>query len=467
MWRLNINEPGHDAYWVELQPGTTSIGRGSQNVAALHDPAASRQHAEIIWDRSGRGGIVIQDLNSTNGTYVNHKRISAVVELKSGDNIRIGKAILYLSEDGDAPVRSVRGTHFFTREIILEALDEHAVLIDEVAQKLNAVLDVPSMRREIVSEFKRILLMEDVFVFLEDELKSIQDERARRSAQNRTVEITSAQMYVPITESDKVEGVICLTRKANAQPFSQRDMGLAVAISHQAGLTLSRLRLLEKSREHERMRELLLRFVSPVEADYLLKDYLSSGQLPELVEQKVTILFCDVANSTSIAERVGAKTFAGLLAQYYREVTEIIFRYGGVIKYMGDGIMAAFVSTSAQTVVPQEVRAVEAGRKILAQIRSTNYLPGEEPLTIGVAVNTGTAMVGYIGVGARAEFIVVGDTVNIASRMEALARPNRLLIGASTLQMVADKFPVQPIGEIDMRGRSAPVQIYEVVSYRA
>lgn len=464
MWRLNINEPGLEAYWVDLQPGTTSLGRGSQNTVAIQDPSASRHHAEIIWDKSGRGSIVIHDLKSTNGTYVNHKRISSVVELKSGDNIRIGKAVLYLSEEGNEPQKSVRGTHFFTREIILESLDEHAVLIDDVAQKLNAVMDLPAMQREIASEFKRILLMDDVQVTLGEGLASLQEERARLSVHNRTVEVTAAHMYIPITESDKVEGLIRLTRGADSHSFSQRDMGLAVAISHQAALTLNRLRLLEKNREHERMRELLLRFVSPVEADYLLKDYLSSGQLPELVEQKVTVLFCDIANSTGIAERIGAKAFAGLLTRYYRDVTDIVFRYGGIIKYMGDGIMATFVSTMAQTVVPQEVRAVEAGMRILTQIKNTDYLTEGERLTVGVAINTGTAMVGYIGVGARAEFNVVGDTVNIASRMESFARPNRLLVGPSTLQAIEGRFPVQPIGEIDMRGRSAPVPIFEVLS---
>jgi adenylate cyclase len=278
------------------------------------------------------------------------------------------------------------------------------------------------------------------------------------------VEVAAKKMYVPITEADKVEGLIHLTRKGDSHPFSRRDMGLAVAVSHQAALTLSRIHILEKSREHERIRTLLLRFVSPIEAEFLLKDYLSSGTLPGLTEQKVTVLFCDIENSTSIAERLGSKPFAALLTRYYHDVTNIVFRYGGVIKYIGDGIMATFLSTSAQTVVPQEVRAVEAGLRILARIKQPDYVFDDEHLTIGIAVNTGTAMVGYIGVGERAEFNVAGDTVNIASRMESFARPNRLLVGKSTMQTIEGKFPVRPIGEIDMRGRSLPVQIYEVAS---
>ncbi|MEW5938972.1 MAG: FHA domain-containing protein, partial [Chloroflexota bacterium] len=328
MWRLNVNEPERDAYWVELKPGATSLGRSTQSAIPLSDPAASRQHAEIVWDIA-KNALVIRDLNSTNGTYVNRKRVSAEVELKNGDNIRIGKAILYLTSEDGEPRPSLVGTHFFTREVILESLDEHAVLIDEVAQKLSAALDIPSMQREVILQLKRILLMDEVRVALADDFAALQEQRALRAIQNRTVEITATQMYVPITEAEQVLGLIRLTRKENSRPFSHRDLGLAVAISHQSAMTLSRLRLLEKNREQERMRELLLRFVSPVEADYLLKDYLSSGRLPELVEQKVTILFSDIENSTGMAERVGAKLFAALLTRYYRDVTDIVFQYGG------------------------------------------------------------------------------------------------------------------------------------------
>lgn len=463
MWRINVNEPERDTYWVELKPGVTSLGRGLQNSITLYTTSASRMHAEVVWDES-RGKIIIHDLNSTNGTYVNRKRISGSMELKNGDTVRIGKAILYITnESGSIRSKALMGTHFFTREIVLESLDEHAILIDEVAQKLNAVLDTDAMTREVIAQLKRILILEEVGITYENEFSGLKDEYAVRSVHNRTVEVTDEHMYIPITISESVAGLICLTRKANTSSFSQRDMGLAVAISHQAALTLNRLHLLEKNREQERMRELLLRFVSPLEVDYLLKDYLASGKLPELVEQKATILFLDIASSTGIAERIGSKPFAELLTRYYHDVTSIIFRYGGIIKYMGDGIMAAFVSTSSQTVVPQEIRAVQAGMNILKRMNHADYVFNSERLVIGAAINTGHAMVGYIGVGERAEFTVLGDTVNTASRMESHARPNRLLIGHETMQAIEGRINIKPIGALDLRGRNLPVQTYEVI----
>jgi class 3 adenylate cyclase len=464
MWRLNINEPERDVYWVDIHPGATSIGRSSTNTIALVDSSASRHHAEILFDNA-RDVITIHDLNSTNGTYVNRRRISSVVELHNNDNIRIGNVIFYLTNESDTARNQVTGTHFFTREIILEALDEHAVVLDDVAQKLNTLMNVASLQRESAAQLKRILMLDEVKIVLAPEFQSLQDARALMSIKKRTVEVTATQMCIPIVEADQVQGVICLAREAGSQ-FSRRDMELAIAISHQTALTLNRLRLLEKSREQERARELLLRFVSPLEVDYLLKDYLKSGKLPELVEQKATILFADIADSTAIAERIGPKRFADFLTRYYQDVTEIIFRYGGVIKYIGDGIMASFVSTSTQTVIPQEIRAVQAGWQILNRLRRNEFSYDGEKFVVGIAVNTGPAMVGYIGVGARAEFNVLGDTVNTASRMQGYARPNRLVVGTLTMHVVADKFTVHPIGEIDVRGRSAPVQIYEIAGDR-
>ncbi len=464
MWKLNVNEPERDAYWAELKPGSTLIGRGSQNAIAVWDASASRQHAEIEWDEKNNV-ITIEDLDSANGTYVNRKRIEGKVALKNGDNIRIGRAMLHLTnEDGETRV-SLAGTHAFTREIILESLDEHAILIDEVARKLSSLMDVFSMRREVVVQIKRILMMEDVRVTLAEEFSTLTEEEARRAVESRAVEVTPLQMFVPIADGDQTLGLITLTRKANARPFTHRDMGLATAISHQAALTLNRLKLLEKNREQERMRELLLRFVSPLEVEYLLKDYLATGKLPEFDEEKVTILFCDIANSTALAERIGSQRFAQLLTRYYQDATTVVFRYGGIIKYIGDGVMAAFVSTSkTQTVVPQEIRGTQAGLQILRQLSRREYELDGERIVVGVAVNTGPAMVGYIGVGPRAEFTVLGDTVNIASRMEGYARPNRLLIGPDTLKIVQGRFQVRPFGEIEMRGKSVPVPAFEVVS---
>jgi len=466
MWRLNVNEPERNTYWIELKPGLTTIGRSAENNVALADLSASRYHAKIMVNEA-QSEITLHDLNSTNGTYVNRKRVTTVVTLNNNDNIRIGHAILNLtSESGD--LRSpVMGTHFFTREIVLESLDEHAVVIDDLAQRLNAILDVQSALDEIIVQLKRVLIVDSGEIILAPQFPSIKDTRALTAIRNRSVEITASKMYVPIISGNVLHGMISLSREKTPRQYSRRDLELAIAISHQAAMTLERLNLLDKNRAQERARELLLRFVSPVEVEYLLKDYLVSGKLPELGEQKATVLFSDIADSTGIAERIGPKHFAELLTRFYQDATEIIFRYGGIIKYIGDGVMACFLSTSqSETELPQEMRAVQAGLQIVNRFKQNGYVYEGETLIVGVAVNTGPTMVGYIGAGSRTEFNVLGDTVNTASRMEAYARPNRLVVGPGTMAVVSEKYTTHRVGELEMRGRRAPIQVFEILEER-
>jgi class 3 adenylate cyclase len=103
---------------------------------------------------------------------------------------------------------------------------------------------------------------------------------------------------------------------------------------------------------------MLLRFVSPREADNLLNHYSKSGQLPGLKEEKVTVLFSDIANSTALAEHRGPKEFSQILSSFYQNAADVIFRYGGTIKYLGAGIMAIFTN---ETIPDAEQKAVDVG----------------------------------------------------------------------------------------------------------
>jgi adenylate cyclase len=460
MWRLNIHEPERDSYWVELKPGPTSIGRSSENNVPIADVSASRRHAEIILS-AAQDAVTIRDLNSTNGTYVNHKRITTPVALSNNDNVRIGQAILNLTYEGGDLRNPALGTHLYTREMLLESLDEHAVLIDDVARKLNAILDVQSAVTEIITLLKRILNIDSGEVLLANQFASVQDTHALEAIRNRSAKVNLGAMYIPIIFGDELQGLICMFRKSQTQPFSRPELGLAIAISHQAALTIQRMQLLERVRREEQSQRLLLRFVSPTEAEYLLKDYLETGKLPELTEQKVTVLFSDIANSTGLAERLGVKHFASILNSFYNEATQIVFRYGGMIKYLGDGILAIF--TDQGDLMPTEEKAVIAGRELIGVLNRTGSLDDALRIIVGVSINTGPAMVGYVGTKERAEFNVIGDVVNVAFRMQEYARPYKILIGPVTAAVISAKYRFRRVGIVRLRGREKGIQAYEVL----
>jgi pSer/pThr/pTyr-binding forkhead associated (FHA) protein len=165
MWRLNVSEPNADARIVELRDGKVSIGRHAENDIVLQDVSASRAHAEVFLD-SAKGQVVVTDLNSTNGTYVNRQRISGSFNLQSNDSIRIGQAVIHVIDESQIKLgtQNPRGTHRFTRELLLESLDEHAVLLYEVSKRLNTIVDIEQAMNEVRGMMKRTMSIDKCLI---------------------------------------------------------------------------------------------------------------------------------------------------------------------------------------------------------------------------------------------------------------------------------------------------------------
>jgi adenylate cyclase len=445
-------------------------------------------HAEIEYD-SRDDVLVIRDLGSTNGTFVNRERLTNERRLEHHDVIRIGEHVIYIARyhTGErlGPGRSV--THPLTRDIVLESIDQHAVLLYEIAGKLNNVLDIDSALKEVSHMMRLTLGADRCELILAEQFGSLAEMGFPTSIANMVIERKSAVIIpdlgeeedrygksaflyrvrsvlcVPIVHGDEVLGLIYMYKtEPGERPFDQRDFQLAVAISHQTALTIQRMKLLDKFQEEQRIRQLLQRFVSPAEADFILsEEYSPSGQLPELAEHVLTVLFADIADSTGMAERLGATAFGGVLTRYYLEMTDVIFNQGGMVdKFLGDGIMAIFGMAGDKT--DPEGRAVTAGLKMLDRVDKINQ-DLQEPLEIGVGVNTGLVVAGYVGTKQQVELTVVGDTVNVAAGLQNMARPNRLFVGPATVASIVGKFPTQRVGAVVVKGRTRKIQAHEVL----
>jgi len=363
--------------------------------------------------------------------------------------------------------KSAAGTHLFTRELLLESLDENAVLLYEISAKLNIVLDLKTALREVTDLVKRAMGVDTCEILLAKQLKEkatteFTDSSAKKAIETFSAEVTPTAMYVPILSGNELLGLISMHRSnPRARPFEKRDLQLAIAISHQTALTIQRMGLLAKIRREEQANQLLQRFVSPSEAEFLLKDYVKSGELPGLREQRVTVLFSDIAYSTSMAEQLGTKHFGSILNNFYQGATDIAFRHGGIIKYLGDGILMIFMQPTSDP-SPEE-KAVMAGRELLSQVNHTGSLDPARRIVIGVAINSGLAMAGYVGTRERVEFVVLGDMVNVAYRMQDYARPYKIIVGPATVAAISHKYKFNRVGAIALKGRENSVQAYEVL----
>ncbi|MGZ9222202.1 MAG: FHA domain-containing protein [Anaerolineales bacterium] len=467
MWNLIVHAPDSDPKSYDLKNGKTSIGRAVTNDIVVDDAAASRQHAEIWADEAART-ISIVDLDSTNGTFINHARMSGECLLKPNDVIRIGQIIFHLILPGDESEskHGAYGTHLFTRELLLESLDQHAVLLYDVARKLNFATNLAMVVDELTILIKHSMGVQSCKIIMKDKFGELEGwaggALAMQAIQNRTTEVSPTEMYVPVLSGDDVLALMYLRKhRPSTRGFTRNHLQIAVAISHQASLTIQRMNLLERVRKEEQIRHLFTRFVSPSEVKILLKNYWETGELPPLREENVTVMFADIAESTRMGETMGVKRFASILNQFYHDSADIIFKHGGMLKYLGDGVMAIFVDVPDET--EPQVRAILSGRELLGRIKTTGHLVLDQRIIMGVSINTGLAMVGYIGTRERAEFNALGDVVNVVFRMQEYARPNRIVVGPATVAALVDKYPTKRIGAMSIRGRESSIQLYEVL----
>jgi class 3 adenylate cyclase len=465
MWYLVVEALNTPQKRLTLQPGITSIGRASTNEIVINDTAASRYHAYIEY-KPELNKLTLTDLQSTNSTYLNRERISRQTPLKNKDIIRIGQVLLHLeNEDEVHPV--VKNTQSYTRALVLESVDNHSLLLYEVAQKLNTILDLPTALVETAELIKQYMNAEQCNVILEQDFERLvpqqfDPELARKAIRDKSAEIRVDTMCVPIMAGDNLLGLICMMRPRTAtRTFVQRDLQIAVAIAHQAALTIQRMHLLGLVQSQAHIHRMLLRFVPPDEVESLLSYYSKNGHLPGLKEEKVTVLFSDIANAISIAEHRDLKEFAQILSSFYQTAAEIIFKHGGTIKYLGAGIMAIF---SNETIPDAEQKAVDVGRELIKRMQPTGPLDEARSKIIGVSINTGKAMVGYVGVEERVEFNVLGDMVNVAYQLQEYTRPYKIIAGPETIMALGENYPHKLVGEVNLRGRESAVKIYEVLS---
>jgi class 3 adenylate cyclase len=184
--------------------------------------------------------------------------------------------------------------------------------------------------------------------------------------------------------------------------------------------------------------------------------------VPAAERRQITVMFCDVVDSTALSTRLDPEDLRDVLGAYQKCAAETIGRYDGfVARYMGDGVLAYFGYPQAHE--DDAERAVRAG---LAQIKAIRHLQIPERLQIRVGIATGLVVVGGLpGIGETQERDVAGETPNLAARLQALANPNTVVIDPRTQRLVGNLFEYCDLGVVSLKGFAEPVHPY--VPYRS
>ncbi|MEM7048045.1 MAG: adenylate/guanylate cyclase domain-containing protein [Acidobacteriota bacterium] len=505
MLRLRISSPAGEQTF-DLGDEQVTIGRGRDNSIVLADPSVSRRHCEI--HRQPTGWEVV-DLGSTNGvllddTLVSRGPIEAGTRLTLGtfdvlvedrgptvstvddeaqvivrlDNLKsvledkgqetqILAALVQLAEKllradrVEDAARAVMDAVFAAvsvdRGFLFLKQDSH--LVCELARFGDQVVMAPSGVVPVSTTILNTVIEQEVALVTTD---ARADHRLTGGESIRLHQIRAA-LCVPIWSEGGVIGAVHLDSPIRSEIFGERDLEIATALASYAAMAIEGLRNVHRLEVERRSRERLARYHSPAVVDEILQGE-AQRQHP-LRTMETTVLFADLVGFTPVAENAGPKAVADFLGQYFDRAVEAIFEFGGTLdKFIGDSVMAFFGAPVAQPDhAARGVRAALAIQRAVAEWSVERESKGEQPIYVRVALNSGPVVVGEIGSEKRVEYTVLGNTVNVAARLEdAVAGPGEIVIGPHTKAQLPGAFLCEGLGETQLKGLSRPVRAYRV-----
>jgi len=296
---------------------------------------------------------------------------------------------------------------------------------------------------------------------------ALSDQRLAGGESIRIHQIRAA-MCAPLWSGEKIIGVMQVDSPFHAGTFNEQDLDLLTALANYAAVAVERLRNAKKIEQERRLRSRLERYHSPA----VIEEVLRGGASQEMEVQRTlklteaTVLFGDLAGFTAFSERARPEEVAELLEGYFTHSVEAIFEAGGTLdKFIGDCVMAFFGAPMPQP--DHAVRAVRAAIEIQQAMREWNAdreRRGLQVVKARIGLNSGPMMVGDIGSNRRVDYTVLGNTVNVAARLEETVAPaGEIAIGGETFRLLAGAIPTEPLGEFALKGLQQKITAYRVL----
>jgi adenylate cyclase len=511
-----IHGPGHDGTTLPLREGITSFGRLPSNDVILLGDLVSRHHSRITFFE---GRATLQDLGSHNGSWVNNERVQSRV-LKEGDNARVGNfriafhvgtadkarkgagydettaaeqtssqggrlqaspstsqsvLIREIEQARSGEAGGARALHLLYRasDALARAVDTESYLLDilslaleQVSADLAAYTRVEADGHQIVCALgpdgqianPQVSLSVVRWVTTKNFPITTDDIRSdlRFGGPPSAAAGPEAVMCVPVTSEDGVIGALYMAR--GSSPFADTDLDALSAIAHLSVVGIERAETRHGNRSDG---EVLSRFFSPDVAELVGK-----ANAPKLEPKTATVLTTDLQGFSSIMEKVSVEQVTDFLNRLIGPAEEIIHKNKGAIaRVIGTQIVASFGAPFSHG--NDAARAVASALEIRAIADALiKQRPNLGAKRLSAGIDSGWLVSGVVGSGTRLTYTIAGDTVTSAMRLEASAAPGAILIGEGTMTSVQQVFEVRKLGLTQVKGRTEPVRVYEVLGKR-
>ncbi|MEM8961527.1 MAG: adenylate/guanylate cyclase domain-containing protein, partial [Acidobacteriota bacterium] len=444
--------------------GAPGSGTFPSPAAPLPSPQQTLSNATIIRplaDFSDELGF--QDAWSTTAIRRNKRKAldEAYASQVFGFLTRLAR-LLIQADDVDAVLEGVM-------EIAFDALpvDRGFLLLrDDVTDDLECALmrinenveRWPSKEIPVSATMLRAVMQEKVALLTYDALS---DQRLAGTESVRIHQIRAA-MCAPLWSADRVIGVMQVDSPHHTGSFTEQDVDFLTALSNYCAVAIERLENARRAEEERQVRGQLERYHSPA----VIEDMLHGGAgARRLKAADVTVMFADLVGFTAFSEKSEPEQVAELMEGFFSHAVEAIFTFGGTLdKFIGDCVMAFFGAPVAQG--DHAPRAVRASVRILEALDEWNRQreqAGEPRIEARISLNSGPVVVGDIGSKRRVDYTVLGNTVNVAARLEKIAQPGDIVMGEETHRLAGAEWPSAALGDFDLKGLSERTRVFRVL----
>lgn len=511
-----------------LRGRTYTVGRLAQCDLALRDATVSRHHAELAVDGTT---VSLRDLDSTNGTFLNGRRITAAAAAKAGDALAFGKVAFQLeeapSEEAPAPTaqelldatilrqvpvlgpaelasRSGRSTLGTTalRLVGLSQAERQAMqlsLLLDIAKELARSARLEELLERVADVLFEVMTADRVGILTLAPDETLQrrvwrtrvagastswavprsvvhkamSERMALLIENAPDDVrfggatilshgVQSAMCAPLLSSRGCMGIMYLDNLSLIRSFSDEDLDFLSAFAGIVAVAIENSELLEQVRREAVVLSNFQRYFAPELAVQIAahEEEVKLGG----ARCRVVVLFSDIRGFTSLAERLAPEETASILNDYFTEMVDIVFQHGGTLdKFMGDALMALWgAPLSRPDDADRAVAAAVGMQRTLKRLVPQWAARRRPPFEIGIGLAVGEVFAGNIGSHRRLEYTVLGDTVNIASRLCDEAGPGEILIAEPLRAALACPTRLAELPPMQLKGKSQPVPVYRV-----
>ncbi len=273
-------------------------------------------------------------------------------------------------------------------------------------------------------------------------------------------------MSVPLLLEEKLLGVIHLDSTVERGAFMKKDLQILTGFARQAAVLINHHRLIKKMEEEIVVREKLHRLLSPQLVEEVVSGRLELKKGGEL--RRATIMFADIRNFTSYSEQHSPQHVVDLLNEYFELMVDIIFKHEGTLdKFIGDEIMAIWgAPISRPDDTERAVRCAIEMQEAIGEFNASRQDLQENTLHIGIGLNTGEMVAGYMGSTKSMNYTVMGDVVNTAARICSTAGPDDIVVGAETFTEVCNLIIADQLPPTRVKGKAEPVDMYKIHGLR-